>query len=256
MSLGAVLFAVLAVLAALLVALALRTARRPAHRVPELAGYFDGWQALHGGYDPRTGSAWLRGWLTMVHAIARPLAARGVQPDVLTVSSLWLAGLVVVLADVGGRWWVLSGTVLVLSGLSDNLDGAVAVMEQRSTRWGYVLDSAVDRVSDAAYLVAAVLAGCPGWLAAATGFAVFFLEYVRARAGNAGGDDVGVVTMAERPTRVLLLAPALLFAGVFLAAAQALATVATAVLLAMTAVSVGQLLVTVRRQLLGGPPPA
>ncbi len=249
MSRSAALLAGLAAVLVLLVGLALRTARRPVHPVPDLAGYFDGWQALHGGYDPRTGSAWLRGWLTMVHAVARPLAARGVQPDVLTVSSLWLASVVVVLADVGGRWWLLSGTVLVLSGLSDNLDGAVAVMEQRSTRWGYVLDSAVDRVSDAAYLVATVLLGCPGWLAAATGFAVFFLEYVRARAGNAGGGDVGVVTMAERPTRVLLLAPALIFGGVLLGAAQALATTATAVLLGMTAVSAGQLLVVVRRTL-------
>lgn len=239
----------LAVLAVALLVLGSRTARPPDHRVPDLDGYFDGWSALHGGYDPRTGSAWLRGWLTMVHGIARPLAARGVAPDVLTLWSLWLAGVVVALADAGGRWAVLSGAVLVLSGLSDNLDGAVAVMEQRSTRWGYVLDSAVDRFSDAAYLVAAVLLGCPGWLAAACGFAVFFLEYVRARAGNAGGDDVGVVTMAERPTRVLLLAPAVIFGGVFLSAADALATVATAVLLAMTAVAAGQLLVVVRRQL-------
>jgi phosphatidylglycerophosphate synthase len=244
------LLAALAVLAVALVLLAQRTARRPEQPVPDLAGYFEGWQALHGGYDPRTGSAWLRGWLTMVHAVARPLATRGVQPDVLTVSSLWLAGLVVVLADVGGRWCLLSGAVLVLSGLSDNLDGAVAVMERRSSRWGYVLDSVVDRVSDAAYLVAAVLLGCPGWLAACCGFAVFFLEYVRARSGNAGGGDVGVVTMAERPTRVLLLSPAVVLGGVFLSVADVLATAATAVLLALTAIASVQLLVVVRRRLL------
>ena len=50
-------------------------------------------------YDPRTGNPWLRGWLTMVYAIARPLARRGVQPDVLTISAIWLAGAVFVPAD-------------------------------------------------------------------------------------------------------------------------------------------------------------
>ena len=246
---------VLAGAGAVLVLLAVVTARRPAVPPVDRAGYFDRWQALHGGYDPRTRSAWLRGWLTMVHAIARPLARRGVQPDVVTVSSIWLAGLVLVLSQIGGRWWIAAGWVMVASGLFDTLDGCVAVLEDRTTRWGYVLDSVVDRINDGIYLVAVVAVGCPVWLAVSCGFCFFLLEYLRARAGNAGGDEVGRITMAERPTRVILLSPSIHFSGVFLALAGILSVVGPAVLLALTVISIGQLAVAVRRQLLALPAP-
>jgi hypothetical protein len=75
---------VLAVLGLALVVAAVLTARRPEHPVPDRDGYFDRWSATHGGYDPRTGSVWVRGWLSMVLVLARPLARRGVQPDVVT----------------------------------------------------------------------------------------------------------------------------------------------------------------------------
>ncbi len=233
-----------------LVGLAAGTARRPAHEVPTREQYFDRWQGLHGGYDPRTGSAWLRGWLTMVYGIARPLARRGVQPDVVTISSVWLAGLVLVLSEVGGRWWIAAGWTMVASGLFDTLDGCVAVLEDRTTRWGYVLDSAVDRVNDALYLLAVVAVGCPAPLAVGLGFCFFFLEYLRARAGNAGGDEVGRVTLAERPTRVILLSPSIHFSGVFLGLSDVLPVVGPALLLVLTVVAIGQLAVAVRRQLL------
>jgi phosphatidylglycerophosphate synthase len=244
---------VLAVAGLLLVVLALATARRPEHEIPDRDGYFDQWSVLHGGYDPRTGNPWLRGWLTMVYTIARPLARRGVQPDVLTLSSIWLAGAVFVPASIGGRWAMLAGWILVASGLFDTLDGCVAVLEKRTTRWGYVLDSAVDRVNDVIYLAAVVSVGAPIQLAIACGFLFFFLEYVRARAGNAGGDEVGRITIAERPQRVIFLSASIHFGGVFLGHRELVATTGMALISLMTVVAVAQLLVTVRRQLLALP---
>lgn len=244
---------VLVVAGLLLVLLALVTARRPEHEIPTRDGYFDQWSELHGGYDPRTGNPWLRGWLSMVYAIARPLARRGVQPDVLTISSIWLAGAVFVPASVGGRWAILAGWVLVASGLFDTLDGCVAVLEKRTTRWGYVLDSAVDRVNDVIYLAAVVSVGAPLELAIACGFGFFFMEYIRARAGNAGGDEVGRITIAERPNRVIFLSASIHFGGVFLDQRELVATTGMAVITLMTLVAIGQLLVAVRRQLLAVP---
>ena len=245
---------VLGVAGLLLVVLGLVTARRPAHDIPTRDQYFDDWSVLHGGYDPRTGNPFLRGWLSMVYAIARPLARRGVQPDVITLSSIWLAGAVFVPADAGGRWAILAGWVLVASGLFDTLDGCVAVLEQRTTRWGYVLDSAVDRLNDVVYLAAVVSVGAPLELAIACGFLFFFLEYVRARAGNAGGDEVGRITIAERPNRVIFLSASIHFGGVFLDHRELVATTGLAVMTLLALVGVGQLLVTVRRQLLALPP--
>ena len=236
-----------------LVVLGLATARRPEHEIPDRDGYFDKWSVLHGGYDPRTGNPFLRGWLTMVYAIARPLAKRGIQPDVLTISSIWLAGAVFVPAAAGGRWAMLAGWILVASGLFDTLDGCVAVLEDRTTRWGYVLDSAVDRVNDVIYLAAVVSVGAPPELAVACGFLFFFMEYVRARAGNAGGDEVGRITIAERPNRVIFLSASIHFGGVFLAYREEVATIGMAIITLMTLVAVGQLLAAVRRQLLALP---
>ena len=236
-----------------LVGFGLVTARRPVHEIPDREGYFVRWKELHGGYDPRTGNPWLRGWLTMVFVIARPLARRGIQPDVLTISSIWLAGAVFVPAQVGGRWAMLAGWTLVASGLFDTLDGCVAVLEDRTTRWGYVLDSAVDRLNDCIYLAAVVSVGAPLELAIGCGFLFFLLEYLRARAGNAGGDEVGRITIAERPNRVIFLSASIHFGGVFLAHREFVATFGLSVMTALTVIAVGQLGTTVRRQLLALP---
>ena len=232
-----------------LVVLGLVTARRPVQPVPDRDGYFDRWSATHGGYDPRTGSVWVRGWLSMVLVLARPLARRGVQPDVVTWSSLWLALLVLFLADVGGRWAVLAGVLVVASALLDSLDGGVAVLEDRQTSWGYVLDSVVDRCSDVVWVLAAVALGCPPELALAVVSGIFLLESVRARAGSAGFGEVGTVTVAERPTRVIVLAPTLAVCGLWPEGASLVSVAGPAVLLGLTAVGIVQLAGVVRRAL-------
>lgn len=236
-----------------LVVLGLVTARRPAHEIADREGYFDRWQVLHGGYDPRTSTVWLRFWLTLVFHIARPLARRGVSPDVVTLSSLWFALAVFVPASAHGYWPILAGWVLVASGLFDTLDGCVAVLEERTSKWGYVLDSLVDRVNDVVYLAAVVSVGAPLELGIAVGVGFFLLEYARARAGNAGGDDVGRVTVGERPMRVIFLSASIHFGGVFVHHAHLVATVGMSVMAAFTAVALVQLLVALRRQLLALP---
>ncbi|MCW2778057.1 MAG: CDP-diacylglycerol--glycerol-3-phosphate 3-phosphatidyltransferase [Frankiales bacterium] len=236
-----------------LVVLGLVTAKRPEHAIADRDGYFDRWQVLHGGYDPRTATVWVRFWLTLVYRIGRPLAKRGVQPDVVTLSSVWIALAVFVPAAQGGHWPILAGWVLVASGLFDTLDGCVAVLEDRTTKWGYVLDSLVDRVNDVVYLVAVVSVGAPPVLAITCGVGFFLMEYARARAGNAGGDAVGRVTVGERPMRVIFLSASIHFGGVFVAHAHAVATVGLSVMTAFTAVGLAQLLVALRRQLLALP---
>jgi CDP-diacylglycerol--glycerol-3-phosphate 3-phosphatidyltransferase len=181
------------------------------------------------------------------------LARRGVQPDVVTISSVWLAMAVFVPASAGGYWPILAGWVLVASGLFDTLDGCVAVLEKRTTKWGYVLDSFVDRINDVIYLAAVVSVGAPIELAIGCGAGFFLMEYVRARAGNAGGDDVGAVTVGERPMRVIFLSASIHFGGVFVAFSEGVATVGLSVMTAFTAVALVQLLVAVRRQLLAMP---
>jgi phosphatidylglycerophosphate synthase len=241
--------AVLGLLAVALIVLTWRTAHPTGDPPRDLDGYFDGWRDTHDGYDPRSGSLWVRGWLISVYRFARPLARAGISPDVLTLWTIWLALAVVVLAAAGDSWPVLAGWLVVFGGLADSLDGAVAVLTGRATRWGYVLDSAVDRCNDVLFAAALVVVGAPLALALVYVLLLFELEYIRARAGNAGGSPIGVITVGERANRVVFSAAGLIVAGLFPAAAARAVTVALAVLAVLSAVGVGQLVVAVRKEL-------
>jgi phosphatidylglycerophosphate synthase len=238
----------LLVAAGAMAALTLVTARRPASPIPDREGYLTRWSALHHGYDPR-GNVWVRGWLGLTYQVARPLGGLGAQPDVITLWGVWVACAVLVAAQAGDRWLLVAGLLVVLSGFGDTLDGAVAALTDRATRWGYVLDSLVDRVSDVLYLVALWVVGAPAGLAVAAGTAFGLLEYLRARAGNAGMGEIGVVTVGERPARVIVCAAALLGGGVVVEQASVAATVGLAVVAVLSAVGVAQLAVVVRRTL-------
>ncbi|GLZ49460.1 hypothetical protein Acsp06_56450 [Actinomycetospora sp. NBRC 106375] len=200
------------------------------------------WSAAHGGIEPR---GLVLGWLRLVGVAARPFARRGVPPTALTVASL-VCGVAVPVAALFGRWWFLLGAVLaVVCALLDGLDGAVARLTDTATAWGRVLDPLVDRVGDVAFLVALVLAGAPGWLAVVVGVLTLLQESVRA---SARLPDVGVVSVWERPSRVIATSLGLLGAAV----SPTVPGAAIAMVLAAVLAVVGfvQVLVTVYRRLM------
>jgi phosphatidylglycerophosphate synthase len=216
--------------------------------VPDLDGYFTRWSALHGGYDPR-GSRVVRGYLTVMYVLARPLARFGISPDAVTLLGALISVAAVLLCLLGGRWLLAASIVVVVSGVIDNLDGAVAVLRDRASRFGYVLDSLVDRLSDMLYLVALWMVGAPGLVCVAGAALTGLQEYARARAGNAGMGEIEVVTVSERPTRVLVTATFLLGAGVYPGAAAQWATAGAAAWVAVSTIGSVQLLLAVRRAL-------
>jgi CDP-diacylglycerol--glycerol-3-phosphate 3-phosphatidyltransferase len=238
----------LAVATAILLVLTFATVRRPAAPVPGLAGYLRRWSPLHGGYEPRPGSLAGR-WLSLVYAAARPLAARGVSPDALTAWGVLGSAAVAAIASAGGRWPLAAVGVVVVSGLLDNLDGAVAILSAKTSRWGFVLDSLADRLSDAAYLIAVWVLGAPGPLCVAGGGLMGLQEYARARAGNAGMGEVGVITVWERPTRVILTAALLLGSGLLPDLADVIASAGAAGWVLLGVIGLAQLLVAVHRRL-------
>lgn len=176
-------------------------------------GYFAAWADLHGGYDPRS-NVLVRGWLSAAYALARPLAAARVAPDLVTGAGVLVSAVAVgaVLLD-EPVWLLVAALVVVGSGLLDNLDGAVALLSRRSTRWGYVFDSLTDRVSDLLYLAALWAAGAPPAVCVLGGALMMLQEYARARAAAGGMAEIGVVTVWERPTRVIVTATFLAAAG-------------------------------------------
>lgn len=207
--------------------------------------YLAAWSRWHGGSD--TASPLVRGWLTLAHTLARPLA--GLPPIVATAAGLAVAVLAVLPATAGGGWLVAAGLLVGLSGLLDSLDGALAIGTGRASQRGYVLDSVVDRLTEVAYAGALWAAGAPGWLAVVFGALCWLPDYLRARAGQAGVDRTGPISLWERPTRVIMAGFTLGGAGVV--SGLEVAGVDGAVLTATSGAAVGALLGAVATAQLG-----
>jgi CDP-diacylglycerol--glycerol-3-phosphate 3-phosphatidyltransferase len=174
---------------------------------------------------------------------ARWLAFTGVTPNMLTILGFVLT--VGVAAVIGSGYERLGGVLLILVGLFDMLDGAVARVRNMKTRFGAFLDSTLDRYSEAVVL-GGVLVVYPELqnalliLAALAGS--LLVSYSRAKAE---GKDIGVhgeVGWLPRPQRIVLLS-----AGLILG----LVVPALWVLAIFTNVTTLQRVLHVRRQLDG-----
>ena len=111
--------------------------------------------------------------------------------------------------------------LILLSGLFDLVDGALARATGQSTRLGALLDSTVDRISEAVLLGAILVwyAGQGSTQGIILSFAAlvgsFLISYIRARAEGLRIDcQVGIFTRAER---VIILALGLLLNQVLIA---------------------------------------
>jgi phosphatidylglycerophosphate synthase len=209
--------------------------------------YLAAWSRWHGGTG--TESALVRGWLSMAWALARPLA--GLPPIVATALGFLLAAAAVLPARAGGLWLLLAGVLVGLSALLDSLDGALAIGTGRASRRGFVLDSVVDRLTEAAYAAALWVAGAPGWLAVTFGALCWLPDYLRARAGQAGVRETGAISVWERPTRVAMTGCTLVGAGVVAGFPGEIVTAGTAAGVLLGGIGVVQLGVWLRRALPG-----
>jgi phosphatidylglycerophosphate synthase len=209
--------------------------------------YLAAWSHWHGGTGTET--RLVRGWLSLAYTLARPMA--GLPPVVATALGLVVAGLAVWPAAAGGLWLIAAGVLVGFSGLLDSLDGALAIGTGRASRRGFVLDSVVDRLTEAAFAAALWVAGAPGWLAVGYGALCWLPDYLRARAGQAGVAETGEISVWERPARVAMTGMTLGGAGVVsvLGATDLVVTAGTAVGVLLGAVGVAQLGVSLRRML-------
>lgn len=87
-----------------------------------------------------------RGAMRIINAMVRWLAFGGVNPNILTVIGVTINVGCGVLFGFGEFFW--AGIVLIVANLFDMLDGNVARLSGRVTRFGGFLDSSLDRLSD------------------------------------------------------------------------------------------------------------
>ena len=139
--------------------------------------------------------------------VARLLARLGLSPNAVTLLGLLGAVASAILLSIGA--FAAGGAVLLLAAVFDMFDGALARATGRESRFGALLDSTADRVSEAAVLLG-LLVHFLGESSEAGAILVYvalagsiLVSYVRARAGGLRVDcDVGLVT---RPERVVAL---------------------------------------------------
>jgi CDP-diacylglycerol--glycerol-3-phosphate 3-phosphatidyltransferase len=86
------------------------------------------------------------GAMRIINAMVRWLAFGGINPNVLTVIGVTINVGCGVLFGFGEFFW--AGIVLIVANLFDMLDGNVARISGRVTRFGGFLDSSLDRISD------------------------------------------------------------------------------------------------------------
>jgi len=168
-----------------------------------------------------TSLAEIRGSLAshITNPIVGVLSKSGMKPNVLTFLGLAI--------NIGAAYVIainhlfLGGVLVLVSGLFDLLDGALARFTNQTTKFGAILDSTVDRISEAAILCGLLIWYIPrgATLEIVLIFAVlvgsFLVSYIRARAEGLGLEcRVGLFTRAER---VIVLAIGLLLNQVFIA---------------------------------------
>ncbi len=135
--------------------------------------------------------------------VARSMERVGLTPNAVTLIGLLIAIGGAALVAVG-VWWA-GGVVVLFGGVFDMFDGALARMTGRASKFGALLDSVVDRVSEAValfgilayYLIADNDIGAA--LAYAAIIGSIMVSYMRARSEGLGIDcKVGVMTRPER----------------------------------------------------------
>ena len=161
------------------------------------------WSELHGGADTE---GVVGGWLSFSYQAARVCVALRISPNVLT-----LLGLGTAIAMGLSTYAAIALLLLVISLFFDGIDGSVAILRGSESRWGELLDSLADRISEAFWLYMGWRLGIPAWVVITMWTIASTQEYARARLASLGHREIGVVTPTERPVRAIFMAFALLF---------------------------------------------
>ncbi|AFL66975.1 CDP-alcohol phosphatidyltransferase [Desulfurococcus amylolyticus DSM 16532] len=137
----------------------------------------------------------------IVNTVAKPFIVIGVPPNALTVSSMMIL-------LIGAFFFAFSTDILLylvfitVSSILDALDGAVARVMGKASRFGAFLDSTVDRVNDAVLILSLGFLGLNQLYILVFLVASFLVSYIRARAESLGVGLAGI-GLIERPERIL-----------------------------------------------------
>jgi phosphatidylglycerophosphate synthase len=138
--------------------------------------------------------------------MARVLCKLKISANLLTISGLLFAALLYLF---GKEVW--SPIFLVLSLMADGIDGSMAIISGKASKFGSLLDSVVDRISEVLWVLVLYKIGIDQEVLLLIVITAFIQEYLRSRSGGLGLTDIGIVTIAERPVRASFVFIILIF---------------------------------------------
>jgi phosphatidylglycerophosphate synthase len=183
--------------------------------------YLVTWAQLHGAQNPK---GLVRLWLRVSFVLSTPLTR--FNPNLITAFGPLLMVAAILLADSPNQNYFLASFIVLVVGLVDSFDGMVAVRTGRTSSWGAFLDGIIDRFIDVGIGILLIVLGAPIELAVLAISIAIVHEYMRAKASGIGFREVGVITPAEKPTRIALGVMFLFACGVLPENSTQLATVA------------------------------
>jgi archaetidylinositol phosphate synthase len=160
--------------------------------------FFATWSTLHLDAEIK---GIVKGWLSISYVIARGLSALRITPNVLTLLGV-LSGVALLFYPVS----ILGLIFLVLSLICDGVDGSVAIVSGKVSKFGATLDAIADRITEALWFFALYQWGIAPEICLALFALALTQEYARARMASLGFEQIGVVTIAERPVRASAIA--------------------------------------------------
>ncbi|MFH0897238.1 MAG: archaetidylinositol phosphate synthase [Candidatus Bathyarchaeota archaeon] len=136
--------------------------------------------------------------------VGTALAKTGISPNAITV----LSCLVAILSGYAYSIKTASGGALliVLTGVFDMLDGAVARATGKITKFGAVLDHVLDRYAEFFMVLGMIFGGYVNWILGFFAlFGMLMASFTRAKAESVGGLKSATVGVAERQEKLLML---------------------------------------------------
>lgn len=145
---------------------------------------------------------------------ALSVASRGLSPNQLSLLSFFASIAAAIMyalsshATSANSYFItlLAGIILLIGGLFDVLDGAVARLTNKSTKRGAFMDSLLDKVGEIVVFIAIYLGNLSSafWCLIAISLALL-VSYTRARADSLDIPLIGI-GIGERAERLLILA--------------------------------------------------
>ena len=184
--------------------------------------YLVAWARLHGTQSPK---GLVRIWLQIAFTLSTPLTR--FNPNLITAFGPILMTAAIALISGSSKQYFLASLLVLLVGFVDSFDGVVAVRTSKTSNWGAFLDGIVDRFIDVGIGLVLLALGAPIEFAVLAFVVALIHEYMRAKSNGIGIREVGVITPAEKPTRIAIGVMFLLACGFIPERATELATVAS-----------------------------